>query len=145
MGPAQDMLAMVQAILGLFNASDISNTYKVGGVVLAVVQYYFKSRNHKIRMNEILESDAGKALKKGIQKRFATENSKQIQEFEKELEEKYPENFESVKTKFFEDLTEQNMVVLEEIMQKYLQRIFDAQKRKETLNSEKQEKLVKDA
>jgi hypothetical protein len=37
------------------------------------------------------------------------------------------------------------MVVLEEIMQKYLQRIFDAQKRKETLNSEKQEKLVKDA
>jgi hypothetical protein len=37
MGPAQDMLAMVQAILGLFNASDISNTYKVGGVVLAVV------------------------------------------------------------------------------------------------------------
>lgn len=144
-GKAQDMLSMVQAILNLINDGDVSNLYKVGGCMLTIVQFYFKSRNHKIQMNEIMESDAGKALKKGIQSRFVTQNSAQLTQFEKDLQEKTPQNFEQVKTKFYEDLTEQNMGILEEILNRYLTRVFDIQRRKEKMDSAKQEKLVKDA
>ena len=137
-GAEANMLTMAKSILDLINSGDVSGLYKVGGCMLTIVQYYFKSRNHKIRMNEIIESEAGKALKKGIQSRFVTTNSAQLTQFEKDLQEKTPENFETVKTKFYEDLTEQNMNVLEEVLNKYLTQIFSIQKKHETMDSQKQ-------